>query len=115
VKKIALIYFLIAPVISQAQSSGVSPLGGFSGITGKVYDEGTGLPLPSRIEIYDDVGKLQETYYKYVPEFSRMKTARFNTSRIGKIHFESISWHRLPLTTNLFEITTQRAQRQPFI
>ena len=52
----------------QAQYlSRLKPLSGFKGITGKIFDAKSGRALPSRIEIYNEGGELQETYYKFIP------------------------------------------------
>ena len=64
-----LILFLFwSGLAAQAQARSVlKPEAGFIGITGKVVDRKTGLALPSRIEVYNEAGELQETYYKYIP------------------------------------------------
>jgi hypothetical protein len=47
--------------------SKINAVPGFKGVRGKVYDRQTGLPLPSRIEVYNGSGKLQETYFLHLP------------------------------------------------
>ncbi len=104
-----LIFFLFwSGWAGQAQNlPGLKPLPGFQGITGIVVDQKTGFALPSRIEVYNEAGELQETYYKFIPGIVTNEDGSFRmTLSPGKYKIKVSHSIDYLSQENAFEITS---------